>query len=159
MDHHSALRRLRSPQLLKIALTYAIFDRTGSDWFYDPIEIEYALQNADEIVAELAEELRHPETYAPRTAFAFFTPKNELCDRRMVYVPIKDLVVRYALAILFADEIEIEIHPQCFSSRRATGTDVNARFTRDFAKHGWASFCVWQRQASESEDVPPVVEG
>src|SRR5438445_375281 len=133
MDHHAALRRLRSPRLLRTALACAVFDRTRSDWFFDPIEIEYSVRNPDELIAELAEELREPDRYAARSAFAFFTPKNEFCDRRMVYVPIKDLTVRYALAILFAEEIETEIHPQCFANRRAERAEARVRFTKDFA--------------------------
>jgi hypothetical protein len=153
MDHQSALRRLRSRQLLRTALAYAVFDRTGSDWFFDPIEIEHAVRNRDGLVAELAEELQDPAHYSPRTAFAFFTPKNELCDRRMVYVPIKDLTVRYGFAILFADEIETEIHPWCFANRRASGVEARVRFTQDFASGGWADFCAWQRNQCDSHSV------
>jgi hypothetical protein len=153
MDHQTALRRLRSPKLLQTALTYAVFDRTGSDWFYDPVEIEHAVSHSEELIDELIEELREPARYAPRTAFAFFPPKNHLCDRRMVYLPIKDLVVRYAFGILFADEIDTEIHPQCFANRRAIEDEAKLRFTQDFATGGWANFCAWQHDASESHTV------
>jgi hypothetical protein len=153
MDYQTAIRQLRSPRLLRTAMAYAIFDRTRSDKFFDPIEIEHAIANGDELIKELAEELRDPVKYSPRTAFAFFPPKNDLCDRRMVYVPIKDLTVRYAFAILFAEEIEIEIHPQCFADRRATGEEAKVRFAQDFATRGWANFCDWQREACKIHDV------
>jgi hypothetical protein len=153
MDHQAALRRLRSTRLLRTALAYAIFDRVNLDWFFDPIEIEYVVQNREGFLADLAEELHSPAAYEPLPAIAFFPPKNKLCDRRMVYVPIKDLTVRYALAILFSEEIETEIHPQCFANRRATGAEAAGRFTQDFARAGWAEFCKWQHEQSACHPV------
>src|SRR6266436_5413471 len=100
MDHQRAMSRLRDPELLRRALAYAIYDRTHTDFFYDPFEIEYAATHGEEIVAELIEELRVPADFNQRPAFAYFPPKNALCDRRLVYIPIKDLTLRYAFGIL-----------------------------------------------------------
>ena len=153
MDHQHALHRLRSKPLLSRALDYAIFDRLNGDHFYDPIEIEYAKDNREELLQELVEELQDPRTYSPREGFAYFPPKNALCDRRFVYIPIKDLIVRYAIAILFAEEIEHEIHPQCFANRRSVNVAESHRFTEDFATGGWARFCAWQREQCDRHSI------
>lgn len=153
MDHQRAVTKLRSRELLSAALDYAVFDRISGDFFYDPLEIEYALANRDALISELIEELGDVSQFSPRQAFAYFPPKNELCDRRMIYVPIKDLVVRYALAILFSEQIETEIHPQCFANRRARGDEVKVRFTEDFSTGGWARFCQWQAERCKDNTV------
>jgi hypothetical protein len=146
MDHAHAMNRVRSREILSAALSYAIFDRTHGDHFFDPLEITRANHNREVILSELVEELQQPERFDPRPAFAYFPPKNELCDRRLIYLPIKDLTVRYAIAIVFSEQIETEIHPQCFANRRATGSAAQTRFTEEFATGGWARFCRWQSE-------------
>lgn len=79
MDHQRAMRALRTPSVLMLALKYAIHDRLHTDYFFDYFEIEYANEHADEVVAELIDELSDPNRYRQRPAFAYFPPKNELC--------------------------------------------------------------------------------
>jgi len=146
MDHVRAINRLRSRDVLSAALTYAIFDRLNGDFFFDPFEIEHAIANRETLIDELVEELRNPGQFEPRPAFAYFPPKNDLCDRRFVYAPIKDLTVRYAIALIFSEQIETEIHQHCFANRRATGDDAERRFTEEFASGGWGRFCQWQAE-------------
>lgn len=153
MDHVRALNRLRSRQVLSAALTYAIFDRLNCDYFFDPFEMEHAIANRETLIDEVVEELRNPSQFEPRPAFAYFPPKNHLCDRRFIYVPIKDLTVRYAMTLIFSEQIESEIHPRCFANRRATGSDTERRFTEDFASGGWGQFCQWQAERCEDNDV------
>ena len=154
MDHQRALNRLRTPEFLSVALEYALFDRVNGDHFFDPFEIDYAAQHKDELIADIIAELEHPGEFRPRVATAFFPPKDELCDRRMVYIPIKDLTIRYAIALLFAEEIEHEMHDQCFSYRRPAGSETNcARFTEDFATGGWSRFCEWQKEQCDVRGV------
>ena len=147
------MRRLRETELLRRALEYALYDRTHNDFFYDPFEIEHAATHREEIIAELIEELRVPNDFNQRPAFAYFPPKNALCDRRLVYIPIKDLTLRYAFAILFSEQLETDIHPQCFANRRATGAQQNLRFIEDFATGGYARFCAWQAECAANNNV------
>jgi hypothetical protein len=146
MDHQRALNQLRSREILSEALNYAMFDRTNGDFLFDPFEIENARTNSETLINELIEELQDPTEFEPRPAFAFFPPKNQLCDRRLIYIPIKDLTVRYSMAMVFSEQIESEIHPQCFAYRRATGNYVRSRFTEEFSTGGWARFCQWQAE-------------
>jgi hypothetical protein len=153
MDHQRAMRALRSPSILRLALKYAIYDRIHTDYFFDFFEIEYAISHTDELVAELIDELNDPNRYQQRPAFAYFPPKNELCDRRLIYIPIKDLTLRYALAILLSEHLETDVHPQCFANRCARGADANVRFTEHFVTGGWARFCDWQSQCAQDNNV------
>jgi hypothetical protein len=153
MDHQRALNQLRSREFLTDALNYAIFDRTNGDFMFDPLEIENARINPQRLIDELMEELRAPDQFEPRTAFAFFAPKNHLCDRRLLYIPIKDLTVRYSMAMVFSEQIESEIHPHCFAYRRATGNYVRNRFTEEFSTGGWARFCQWQAEHSANNTI------
>jgi len=146
MDHQRALNQLRSREILSVALNYALFDRVNGDFLFDPLEIENARANSETIINELIEELSDSGQFEPRPAFAFFPPKNHLCDRRLIYIPIKDLTVRYSMAIVFSEQIESEIHPHCFAYRRATGNYVRNRFTEEFSTGGWARFCQWQAE-------------
>jgi hypothetical protein len=153
MDHQRALNQLRSREVLSVALNYALFDRVNGDFLFDPLEIENARANSETLINELIEELRDPGQFEPRPAFAFFPPKNHLCDRRLIYIPIKDLTVRYSMAIVFSEQIESEIHPQCFAYRRATGNYVRNRFTEEFSTGGWARFCQWQAECCGDNSV------
>lgn len=153
MDHTRALNRIRNVDVLRVALKYAIYDRTHGDSFYDPFEIRDAVTNGETLIGELVEELRSPGQFQPRAAFAYFPPKNDLCDRRLIYIPIKDLTVRYAIAIVFSEQIETEIHPQCFANRRASESEASTRFTEDFSTGGWARFCQWQKERCGDKSV------
>ena len=153
MDHQRALNRLRSREVLSAALNYALFDRSNGDYFFDPLEIENARANSATLINELMEELRDADRFEPRPAFAYFPPKNDLCDRRLIYIPIKDLTVRYAMALVFSEQIESEIHPQCFANRRATGSSATTRFTEDFSTGGWSRFCQWQAERCRDNSV------
>lgn len=153
MDHQTALRRLRTHEILTAAFDYAIYDRQNGDHFFDPIEIEYSVANRESIITEIVSELQDIEAYQPRVAFAYFPPKNHLCDRRMVYIPLKDLVVRYAITILFSEEIEYEILDECFANRRAVGEAQRTHFTEEFATGGWPRFCEWQQEKCNEYSV------
>lgn len=153
MDHQRALNQLRSRELLSVALNYLLFDRSNGDYFFDPAEIENARANSETLINELVQELSDPDRFEPRPAFAYFAPKNDLCDRRMIYIPIKDLTVRYAMALVFSEQIESEIHPHCFANRRATDTNASIRFVEDFSTGGWARFCQWQAERCADNSV------
>ena len=76
MDHTRALNRIRNVDVLRVALKYAIYDRTHGDSFYDPFEIRDAVTNGETLIGELVEELRspgqflHSPTFHPRMIFA-----------------------------------------------------------------------------------------
>jgi Reverse transcriptase (RNA-dependent DNA polymerase) len=146
-DAARLLKQVAKKVNLQRAFRYAHYDRQ-KEWFYDPFELEWAERNELTIIAELADELKDPLKYQLKPAFAYFTPKTELCYRRMIYIPFKDLVVRYALASVVADLVDQDLSPRCFANRREHDVD-SGLFLQDFATVSWPSFCKWQRDNSE----------
>ncbi len=154
MDHQHALARLKSTEHLQQAFEYALNGRMNEEKFYDPTELAWASSHKAEIITEIQEELSDFDDYMPRVAFAYFLPKTELCDRRMVSLPLKDLVVRHALLMLFAERIECDLSNQCFANRRATGKNMAKKiFLEPFAEGGWQRFCDWQLEQCETHTV------
>lgn len=154
-DAAHLLKQVTQQANLQRAFRYAYHDRQ-KEWFYDPFELEWAEQNEAEILAELLDELKLPLGYERRPAFAYFTPKTELCYRRMIYLPFKDLVVRYAFATVVADLIDEDLSPRCFANRRDHDADT-ALFLQDFAAISWPSFCKWQREQSKEGRFPTLL--
>lgn len=153
MDHVGLLNEVRAIKTLRAALDYAIYDRTHGDYYFDYFELEHAISNRDSILVELQEELARPEEYIARQAYAFYPPKNSLCYRRMVYIPLKDLVVRYAFCIILSEYIDPQLANTCFANRRATGDRRAIAFTEDFAADSWPRFCAWQRERATEARV------
>jgi hypothetical protein len=146
-DAARILNTVRDPKNLRRALRYALRDRLR-DGYYDHFELEHASQNEDAIIAELVEELKNPRSYKPRPAYAYFPPKNELCCRRMIYIPFKDLVVRYAFIVMALDLLDPDLSPCCFANRRAHDEARQTNFLEDFGNVSWPNFCTWQKECA-----------
>lgn len=153
MDHVALLNKVRSRKTLEQAFEYAVFDRIRVDYFVNFFEIEYFHCNKDRVIGELIQELLLPHQYRQRPAFAFFPPKSHLCFRRMIYLHFKDLVVRYAFAMVFAEIMDPLLAPSCFANRIASNEQKKNRFLADFSSESWPNFCNWQKKQSESQPV------
>jgi hypothetical protein len=138
-DAGHLLRELVKKITLRQAFRYAISDRY-KECFYDPFELEWAERSEAVIVQELVEELKDPLSYRLKPAYAYFLPKSDLCYRRMIYIPFKDLVVRYAFAIVVADLVDPELSLKCFANRRDFDPRAG-RFLQDFARVSWLHCC------------------
>ncbi len=154
-DAARLLKEVVKKQTLRQAFRYALRDRY-KECFYDPFELEWAEHREVVIVQELGEELRHPLNYRLRPAYAYFPPKSDLCYRRMIYIPFKDLVVRYAFAIVVADLVDADLSLKCFANLRDLDTR-SGRFLQDFAAVSWPSFCEWQRNNSNDGTFPTLL--
>ena len=75
MDHTKLLIETISEKSLAKAFEFVIYDRVKREYFYNPIEINFAIKNKDLLIDELLFELKQPENYRPRTAVSYFTPK------------------------------------------------------------------------------------
>ncbi|MBE0471671.1 MAG: RNA-directed DNA polymerase, partial [Methyloprofundus sp.] len=153
MNKQVALKQLQSPAILDLAFDYALFDRQNKDHFCDFSELEAAQENKEQWLAELAAALEHPENYEPTPAFAYLMPKNRLCERRLIYLPLRDLVLRYAFSLVLAETLEHQLIETCFANRRATGEDAKTQLTEYFATGGWPRFCEWQKNEAERHSV------
>lgn len=153
MDHTRLLTEMRDPENLETAFKYALHDRVEKDYFFDYFEIEFAFLNYESILTEIEEELTQPRDYVTRQSYAYFPPKNSLCYRRMVYQPLKDLIVRYAYCIVLADYLDTQLSERCFANRRASGDQMGKSLTEDFAEESWPRFCAWQEEKAEQFGV------
>ena len=100
-NHYQMYRSLRSKKVLEQACLY--LDQ-GVRWlrFFDHAEREYLLKNKKVIVQELLQELKSKEGYKTKTAYAYFPPKSELCNRRMLCLHPKDHILRTAFVIVLS---------------------------------------------------------
>jgi hypothetical protein len=154
-DAARLLKEVTNKTNLQRAFRYAHHDRQ-KEWFYDPFELEWAQQNESTIIDELADELKDPLNYQLKPAYAYFTPKTDLCYRRMIYIPFKDLVVRYALASVVSDLVDQDLSSRCFANRRNCDAS-SGMFLQDFATVSWPRFCKWQRDNSEEGRFPTLL--
>lgn len=152
MDHNTLLLKAISKESLKLGFNHAVYDRVKRDYFYDPIEINHALQHKDEIIDELEFELSQPENYQQRTSLCYFPPKTRLTFRRMIYIPIKDLCVRYSFIHTMAQYIDGRFIQNCFSNR-LEGKNSNKYFLQDFSEISHPKWCIWQKENSEKEYI------
>jgi hypothetical protein len=154
-DAARLLKQVTKKTNLQRAFRYAHHNRQ-KEWFYDPFELEWAEQNESAIIDELTDELKDPLKYQLKPAYAYFTPKTDLCYRRMIYIPFKDLVVRYAFASVVADLVDQDLSPRCFANRRDDDAS-SGLFLQDFATVSWPNFCKWQRDNSEQGHLPTLL--
>lgn len=152
-DNAEILMAVSSEASLKLAFAYAIYHRQRSDFFYDPFELDFVRQNETEILRDLHLELTGVRKFQTRPAFAYFTPKNDRCFRRMIYLPFKDLVARYAFISVVGDCTNIGLYPYSFANRRASGTEAATMLLESFATTSWPSFCAWQREKVKTYSV------
>jgi len=153
MDHTRLLNQIREKGNIEKAFNYALNERLNCDYYFDYFEIEYIRNNKEKIINEIFEELKKPEDYKHRTTYAYYPPKSELCNRRMIYIPFKDLVIRYAFLIILAECLDDELLPQCFANRRSKGKYAKKYFLQNFASHSWPKFCQWQKDDIEKYNV------
>jgi hypothetical protein len=52
----------------------------------------------------------------------------------MIYIPFKDLVVRYAFVIVLAKHLDKSLSAQCFANRRAEGQPAKKYLLDDYYK-------------------------
>lgn len=147
-DHVRLLNRVRDRKTLEVAFQYALHDRVRLDYYYDCFEVDFVVANRQSILAELSQELADVRSYRARPAYAYYAPKNELCYRRMIYIPFKDLIVRYAFVMVLADLLDRELSQNCFANRRARGERAKVTFLEDFSNISWPKFCRWQKDCA-----------
>ena len=146
-DHFQILERLRNKKVLEKACLY-LYKGSRSLHFYDPIERDNYLTLQEEWVEELSQELNCIENYSPRYSFAFYPPKNELCNRRMLCLHPKDHILRNAFVIVFAEIMDIDLQDSCYANRRANGDYATENLLEDFASESWPRFCAWQENCA-----------
>lgn len=153
MDHIKLLNHFRSEENINKAFIYALNDRLRNDSYFDYFEIEYVQKYRQQIIEEILEELKYPKYFRVRVAYTYYFPKNNLCYRRMIYLPFKDLVVRYAFIIILANHLDKTLSNKCFANRRATGKQAQNFLFEDYYNASVVNFRNWQKQCAEKYNV------
>jgi Reverse transcriptase (RNA-dependent DNA polymerase) len=153
MDHIKLLNQVRNKSTIKLAFQYALNDRLHNDSYFDHVEIEYVQKFQYKIIEELLQELKKADQFTPRPAYAYYLPKTDLCYRRMIYIPFKDLVVRYAFVIVLAKHLDKSLSPQCFANRRAEGERAKKYLLDDYYKVSLVNFRQWQKKCATKYSV------
>lgn len=149
MNDRTLYAKIISPENLRRAFVYASAERQ-KDHFYDPLEIKWYRAHEQELISELHETLQDPGNYEQESSFAYFPPKNRVCYRRMVFIPMRDLVVRYAFVSVIADQLDGRLSDRCFSNRRAKGDRAKYFLLEDYARGPWQNFVDWQKSAASN---------
>ena len=153
MDHIKLLNQVRSKETIIVAFKYALNDRLHNDSYFDHFEIEYVQKFQDKIIEELLQELKEADQFSPRPAYAYYLPKTELCYRRMIYIPFKDLVVRYAFVIVLAKHLDHGLSENCFANRRAKGEKTKEFLLEDYYQVSLPNFRNWQKNCANKYDI------
>lgn len=147
MDHIRLLNQIISESNIIKAFHYAYYDRINNDYYYDYFEMEFVYKNKDRIINEILYEINNLDSYTQRPSYAYFPPKNNLCFRRMIYIPFKDLVIRYAFTIVLSEYLDSELSKNCFANRKADEEKAKYSFLQNFATEAWPKFCNWQKES------------
>ncbi|MEG3957558.1 RNA-directed DNA polymerase [Microcoleus sp. herbarium2] len=153
MDHIKLLNQVRSRETIRLAFKYAISDRIQNDSYFDHFEIEYVQKFQEKIIEELLQELKKTDQFSPRTGYAYYLPKTELCYRRMIYIPFKDLVVRYAFVIVLAKHLDQSLSDNCFANRREKGGKAKEFLLENYYKVSLPKFRNWQKDCANKYDI------
>ncbi len=153
MNAKSLLDFMKKEDTLRRAYHYCVNDRIKFDFYFDYIELHNACIIEEKLIKSLSAKLREPESYKTGVAYAFYPAKTDLCYRRMIYIPIEDLIVRYAFIIALAEQIDDKLSPHCFANRRAKDNRAGEYLLKDFADDCWPAFCNWQLTNIENYSV------
>ena len=153
MDHIRLLNQVRSEKNIRLACKYAFYDRCKNDDYFDHFELEYFKEFQERLIEEIRLELQQPEKFQVRPAYTYYTAKDNLCYRRMIYIPFKDLVIRYAYIIILANYFDKSLSKNCFANRRATGKQAENSLLEDFYKVSMPNFIEWQEKCANHYDV------
>ena len=146
-NHYQMYRSLRSKKVLEQACLYLDQGVRGLR-FFDHAEREYLFKYKKVIVQELLQELKSKEGYKTKNAYAYFPPKSELCNRRMLCLHPKDHILRTAFVIVLSKYLEKDLLESCYANRRAKGDYSDKHLLADFADESWPNFCDWQKRCA-----------
>lgn len=141
------LNKVKTPDNLEKAFIYTCNERRH-DYFHDPLEISWSIANKEVLLSQISEELANPLEYKQDTSFAYFPPKSDITYRRMIFIPIKELIIRYAFVNVIAEDLDYQLHDRCFSNRKAQGKDASKNLLQKYAETSWPNFVNWQEECS-----------
>lgn len=154
MDPHGdrLLAAARSTQNLERAFKLLLRERTKSESFCDWGEIEAS--HADRTRLILAAQQAIDQGRMPDgISFLYRHPKNKLVDRRLIYRPFLDCLIKFALVMPLADHVEPMMSERSFANRRATGSDADVWLLAPYAKTAVPAWRTWKEEETDRFNV------
>ncbi len=150
MDHTTIYKKLQESKNLERAYVYALHDRLYGDPFCNFFEIEYYRVNKEKLFEEIHQITKNPNDFKPQKAFIFYFPKTNVCLRRMIYLELRDLVLRYLFVVVISDLLDYTFSPRCFAFRPEKSSERGKRLFRKSYEDSYISFLEWQKLQSEN---------
>lgn len=138
-------KRVTSADNVRLAIEFTLEDYS-KDHFYNPIQLIHCRQLKDHYFDRVMELMAKPGGYKPRVALRILHKKSEHAYRNYIVQDIEDAIIRTAIAIVLADEMEDRLIDNCFGSRRGEQKVKNKTLTEDFSEFAWDRYCKWQNK-------------
>lgn len=143
------LKQLSSKDNIESAFCKAINERVKNEHAMFISEITYAVNNKEEYLNNIQFELSSISHYSQEAGFYYTIPKSDMVDRFIVYLPLKELIIRYAFIQIIAESIDDQLIQNCFANRLS---ESDKFFTQNFAKQSWPNYCSWQLKQSKNNE-------
>lgn len=157
MEEKALFNKLKNKSLFEKAFVYAIYDRINNDDFCNFFEINYYRERKAELYQEITDILDDFTDFQHSVCFAYYRPKDNLCFRRCVYIPFKELVLRYMILIIIVELTEYTLSKQCFSYRIASQKNSSTNLFEPY-KDLWNSFAKWQEETIQNQNFKILVK-
>ena len=157
MDEKALFNELKDESLFNKAFVYAIYDRINNDDFSNFFEIHFYRERRKELHKKITDILNDITDFKHSVCFAYYRPKDNLCFRRCVYIPFKELVIRYMILISIIEKTEYALSKQCFSYRIASQRYSDKNLFEPYI-HLWNLFAKWQEETSQNHDFKVLVK-
>ena len=158
MEEKTLFNKLKNKSLFEKAFVYAIYDRINNDDFCNFFEINYYRSRKPELLYQEITDILHDfADFKHSVCFASYRPKDNLCFRRCVYIPFKELVLRYMILIIIVELTEYTLSKQCFSYRIASHKESSKNLFEPYHKL-WNSFAKWQEETVQNQSFKILVK-
>ena len=152
MNENNLYKRLQEKIIFDQAFVYAIHDRINNDNFCNFFEIKFYRDQKENLYGEIYSIIEEPNKFQHSVCFSYYLPKENLCFRRCIYTPFKELVLRYMLIIVMLELTEFGLSERCFSARVASPDNRDKCLLEPYTNL-WNNFADWQKKIVDSQET------
>ncbi|MGK7928512.1 MAG: RNA-directed DNA polymerase [Spirulina sp.] len=152
MDEQSLYERLNDKHLFDRAFVYTIHDRIQKDTFCNFFEINFYQNNKTKLQEDIRKIIECPEDFRHSVCFSYYVPKDDVCMRRYIYIPFKELILRYILIMVIVELTEYTLSNKCFSYRKASEKNQRKNLFEPY-QILWNKYVDWQENTLDKFGV------
>src|SRR5262245_25833130 len=149
MHHATRMEIPLKRSIGKRAYEILLNERATNEPFCDWLEFEGALRRESELQASCEGILTGESPWVMAPAEMYFQPKRRWVNRRLIFRPFPDAMVKFALTLPVAERLEQVMPRTSFANRRASGEDIDSFLLAPFAKEAWPRWVKWQNDAAD----------